>query len=149
MTRCAVPTSGSRIARPAITTADGKGMKNVLLVGAGGFAGSVVRYLVALAVPFAAGGFPFATLSVNLFGSFLIGFISELALSTTIVSPETRLLLTTGFCGGFTTFSTAMYETMGLARDGQAMYAGLYVAGSITGGMVSLFFGTLAAKLWQ
>ncbi|NTV24968.1 MAG: fluoride efflux transporter CrcB [Chlorobiaceae bacterium] len=124
-------------------------MKNVLLVGAGGFVGSVFRYLVALAVPFTAGGFPYATLSVNLFGSFLIGFISELALSSTIISPETRLLLTTGFCGGFTTFSTAMYETMGLARDGEALYATLYVAGSIAGGMVCLLSGTLAAKIWQ
>ncbi|MCE1274508.1 MAG: fluoride efflux transporter CrcB [Chlorobiales bacterium] len=124
-------------------------MKNVLLVGAGGFVGSVFRYLVALAVPFTAGGFPYATLSVNLFGSFLIGFISELALSSTIISPETRLLLTTGFCGGFTTFSTAMYETMGLARDGEALYATLYVSGSIAGGMVCLLSGTLAAKIWQ
>lgn len=124
-------------------------MKNVLLVGAGGFVGSVFRYLVALAAPFTAGGFPYATLSVNLFGSFLIGFISELALSSTIISPETRLLLTTGFCGGFTTFSTAMYETMGLARDGEALYATLYVAGSIAGGMVCLLSGTLAAKIWQ
>jgi CrcB protein len=124
-------------------------VRNLLLVGAGGFAGSVLRYLVALAVPFAAGGFPWATFGVNLFGSFLIGFISELALSTTLVSPESRLLLTTGFCGGFTTFSTAMYETMGLAREGQALYAGFYVAGSIAGGMASLFTGMLIAKLWQ
>lgn len=124
-------------------------MKHLLLVGAGGFAGSVLRYLVALAVPFAAGGFPWATLWVNLLGSFLIGFISELALSTTLVSPGTRLLLTTGFCGGFTTFSTAMYETMGLARDGQVLYATVYVAGSIAGGMASLFCGMLIAKLWQ
>jgi CrcB protein len=123
-------------------------MKQVLLVGAGGFAGSVARYLVALAVPFSGTGFPFATFGVNLLGSFLIGFISELALSTTIISPETRLLLTTGFCGGFTTFSTAMYETNGLIRDGQALYAGLYVAGSLAGGMVCIVSGTLLAKLW-
>jgi len=124
-------------------------MKNILLVGAGGFAGSVLRYLVALAIPFTTAGFPYATLAVNLLGSFLIGFVTELALSTTIVSPETRLLLTTGFCGGFTTFSTAMYETMGLARDGQALYAGMYVAGSIAGGIVCIFTGTSLAKLWQ
>ncbi|AAM73318.1 MAG TPA: fluoride efflux transporter CrcB [Chlorobaculum sp.] len=124
-------------------------MKNVLLVGAGGFAGSVARYLVALAVPFSGTGFPFATFAVNLLGSFLIGFISELALSTTLLSPEARLLLTTGFCGGFTTFSTAMYETGGLMRDGEALYASLYVAGSLAGGLACLFSGTLLAKLWQ
>ena len=124
-------------------------MKQVLLVGAGGFAGSVARYLVALAVPFAGTGFPYATLMVNLLGSFLIGFISELALSTTLLSPDVRLLLTTGFCGGFTTFSTAMYETGGLMRDGEALYASLYVAGSLAGGLVCLASGTLLAKLWQ
>jgi fluoride exporter len=124
-------------------------MKNMLLVGAGGFAGSVFRYLATLAVPFAAGSFPFATFAVNLAGSFIIGFVSELALSTTIVSPEARLLLTTGFCGGLTTFSTAMYETMGLARDAQALYAALYVTGSFAGGMACLFTGTYLAKLWQ
>lgn len=123
-------------------------MKNILLIGAGGFAGSVARYLVVLAVPFFGTGFPFATFAVNLLGSFLIGFISELALSTTLLSPEARLLLTTGFCGGFTTFSTAMYETGGLMRDGEALYAGLYVAGSLVGGLVFLFSGTLLAKLW-
>jgi CrcB protein len=123
-------------------------MKGVFFVGVGGLVGSVLRYLVALVVPFSGVGFPFATLTVNLAGSFIIGFVSELALATTIISPETRLLLTTGFCGGFTTFSTAMYETMGLVRDGQALYAGMYVAGSIVGGMASIFTGTLCAKLW-
>jgi fluoride exporter len=124
-------------------------VKGVLLVGIGGFVGSVFRYLVALVMPLSAGSFPFATFAVNLVGSFIIGFVSELALSTTIISPDTRLLLTTGFCGGLTTFSTAMNETMGLARDGQALYASMYVAGSIFGGMACLFTGTLCAKLWQ
>jgi len=76
----------------------------IVLVGAGGFLGSVLRYLVALAFAPAAAGFPFATLTVNIAGSFLIGFLSELAVSTTLVSPEARLFLVTGFCGGFTTF---------------------------------------------
>lgn len=124
-------------------------MKNLMLVGLGGFAGSVFRYLVAIAVPFTAGGFPYATLAVNLVGSFIIGFVSELALATTLISPEARLLLTTGFCGGLTTFSTAMYETMALGRDGEALYAGLYVAASLCGGLLCIFTGTLCAKLWQ
>ena len=124
-------------------------VKNVMLVGLGGFVGSVFRYLVAIAIPFTAGGFPYATLAVNLVGSFIIGFVSELAISTTMISPETRLLLTTGFCGGLTTFSTAMYETMALGRDAQALYAGLYVAGSLLGGLLFIFSGTLCAKLWQ
>jgi CrcB protein len=124
------------------------GMKGVLLVGAGGLIGSIARYLMALAIPFASIGFPYATLAVNLIGSFLIGLISELGLTTTLVSPEARLFLATGFCGGFTTFSTFTYETMSLARDGQMLYAGMYFAGSAIGGMIGLFSGMLCAKLW-
>jgi CrcB protein len=125
------------------------GMRGFMLVGAGGLLGSVARYLVALAIPFASVGFPYATLTVNLLGSFLIGLISELGLTTTMLTPETRLFLTTGFCGGFTTFSTFMYETMSLARDGEMLYAGMYFAGSAVGGMIGLFFGMLCAKLWS
>jgi len=121
---------------------------SILLVGVGGFLGSVMRYLVALAFAPADAGFPFATMTVNIAGSFLIGFISELAVSTSMVSPEARLLLVTGFCGGFTTFSAYMYEDASLVREGQLLYAGMYLAGSIIGGFAALYSGTLAAKPW-
>lgn len=124
-------------------------MGNMLLVGAGGFLGSVARYLVALAVPFAGTGFPFATFAVNMLGSFFIGLLSELAVSTTILSPETRLFLVTGFCGGFTTFSSYMYENAALIRDGQVFYTTLYLAGSIAGGFLALYTGMATAKLWS
>jgi len=106
----------------------------------------VLRYLVALAFAPAAAGFPFATLTVNIAGSFLIGFLSELAVSTTLVSPEARLFLVTGFCGGFTTFSAYMYEDASLVRDGELLYAGMYLAGSVIGGFAALYSGMLAAK---
>ncbi|ABB24882.1 fluoride efflux transporter CrcB [Pelodictyon luteolum] len=122
---------------------------SVLLVGAGGFLGTVARYLVALAFSPASPGFPFATFSVNIAGSFLIGFLSELAVSTTIVSPEARLFLVTGFCGGFTTFSSYMFEGATLARDGELFYFSLYLAGSIVGGFVALYTGIIAAKPWS
>ncbi|NTU87553.1 MAG: fluoride efflux transporter CrcB [Chlorobiaceae bacterium] len=124
-------------------------MGNMLLVGAGGFLGSVARYLVALAVPFAGTGFPFATFAVNMLGSFFIGLLSELAVSTTMLSPETRLFLVTGFCGGFTTFSSYMYENAALIRDGQVFYTTLYLAGSIAGGFLALYTGMATAKLWS
>jgi CrcB protein len=122
---------------------------NVLLVGVGGFLGSIARYLVALAMPIAGTGFPFATFTVNLLGSFLIGFLSELAVSTTLVSPEVRLFLATGFCGGFTTFSSFMYENSALIQDGQALYMALYLAGSVAGGFLALYTGMATAKLWS
>ncbi len=121
---------------------------SVMLVGTGGFLGSVARYLVALLFAPMAIGFPFSTLTVNLVGSFLIGLLSELAVSTTLVSPEARLFLVTGFCGGFTTFSAYMYEHSMLMRDGQLFYAALYLAGSIVGGLIALYTGALFAKLW-
>lgn len=122
---------------------------NVLLVGLGGFLGSIARYMVALAVPFAGTGFPYATFIVNLAGSFLIGFLSELAVSTTLVSPEVRLFLATGFCGGFTTFSSFMYENSALIQDSQILYMALYLAGSVAGGFLALYTGMATAKLWS
>ncbi|KAA6233223.1 fluoride efflux transporter CrcB [Chlorobium phaeovibrioides] len=121
---------------------------SVLLAGAGGFLGTVARYLVALAFSPSMPGFPFATFTVNILGSFLIGFISELAVSSTMVSPQARLFLVTGFCGGFTTFSSYMYEGASLVRDGQLLYTGVYLAGSVIGGFAALYSGTLAAKPW-
>jgi fluoride exporter len=120
----------------------------VALVGVGGFLGSVARYVVALMFAPIAQGFPFATLTVNIVGSFLIGLLSELAVSTTLVSPEARLFLVTGFCGGFTTFSAYMFENTALLKDGQLFYTAIYLAGSIVGGLVALYTGTLLAKLW-
>jgi fluoride exporter len=120
----------------------------LMLVGTGGFLGSIARYVVALMFAPLAPGFPFATLTVNILGSFLIGFLGELAVSTTLVSPEARLFLVTGFCGGFTTFSAYMFEHTALLREGQLFYAGIYLAGSIAGGIVALYSGMLFAKLW-
>jgi len=120
----------------------------IALVGLGGFLGSVGRYVVALLLAPVATGFPFSTLTVNILGSFLIGFLSELAISTTLVSPEARLFLVTGFCGGFTTFSAYMFENAALLKDGQLFYAAIYLAGSIAGGFIALYTGILLAKLW-
>lgn len=120
----------------------------LMLVGTGGFIGSVARYLVGLIFAPLAPGFPFATLTVNIVGSFLIGFLGELAVSTTLVSPEARLFLVTGFCGGFTTFSAYMFEHTALLKDGQFFYAAIYLAGTVAGGFVALYTGALFAKLW-
>ena len=120
----------------------------LLLVGTGGFLGSIARYLVTLLFSPLVPGFPFATFAVNIFGSFLIGLLSELAVSTTLVSPEARLFLVTGLCGGFTTFSAYMFESTALIKDGQLFYTGLYLAGSIAGGLIALYSGTIIAKLW-
>ncbi|ASQ89679.1 camphor resistance protein CrcB [Prosthecochloris sp. GSB1] len=119
----------------------------VLLVGAGGFAGAVARYFVGVALPFL-GGFPAGTFTVNVAGCFLIGLISELSITSALVSPEMRLLLATGFCGGFTTFSSYMFEAVSLLRDGEMLYASVYLFGSVACGILCLYLGMLLARLW-
>lgn len=119
---------------------------SVLLVGTGGFLGAVARYLTGAAMPFLVGGFPYATMLVNLLGCILIGFFSELALVAHMISAEFRLLLVAGFCGGFTTFSSYMFEVMEMLRDGAFLYASIYLFGSILGGMFCIYLGMLAAR---
>lgn len=107
-------------------------MRNVLFVALGGAFGSVFRYLVSQWIPLAsAGDFPWATFGVNLLGSFLIGLIiGKLGPEDTTL----RLLLITGFCGGFTTFSTFANETVQLLQGGYYFLAFLYVLASVVFG---------------
>ncbi len=90
--------------------------------------------------------FPIGTLIVNITGSILLGFLLRYALSTTTISPEVRGLLTTGFCGGYTTFSTFTYETMTLLEDGELGRAGAYVLLSVLVSLVGAYLGISAAR---
>lgn len=111
------------------------------LVGMGGLVGSVARYWVTVNLARFSTGFPLGTLSVNIIGCFIIAIVATLAEKTTVISPETRLLLATGFCGGFTTFSSLMYEMAMLLRDEEWWYASIYVIASVVGGIVGLYLG--------
>src|SRR6185369_7279232 len=105
-----------------------------LLVCLGGAIGSGARYLTALWAASAMGpAFPFGTLIVNLLGSFLIAFIMHIGSATEMLSPELRLMLTTGVMGGFTTYSTFNYETTGYFRDGAWMIGMLNVGVTVIG----------------
>ena len=120
---------------------------NVLLVGVGGFVGSIARYLVA--VLFAnqmSSVFPFATLAVNIVGCFVIGVLFALSDRGNILSPEWRVLLTTGFCGGFTTFSTFSYESLRLIQGGEYLYVALYVLASVVIGLAATYVGIIVIK---
>ena len=116
-------------------------------VGAGGVLGSVARYLVALLIP-PASGFPFATLFVNVTGSFIIGFYSALA------GPDGRLLagtrqrqfVMTGFCGGYTTFSAFSLETFRLLHGGMTRMALSYIAVSVVTWLLAVWFGHVLAS---
>ena len=118
-------------------------MRVIWYIALGGAVGSVTRYLVGVAVQSRSGlDFPVGTLLVNLSGCLLLGLVMHYSLATPAISPEIRALLTTGLCGGYTTFSTFSYETVTLIQDGDwrraALYVGLSVLGSILGVMLGI-----------
>jgi fluoride exporter len=116
-------------------------------VAAGSAAGGVARFLLGGALQRALGTtFPAGTLLINITGSFVLGVILRFALGTPAVSPEVRALLTTGFCGGYTTFSTFSYETVGLIEDGEYRRAALYVAASVVASVAAAFLGVVLAR---
>jgi CrcB protein len=90
--------------------------------------------------------FPVGTLIVNISGSLLLGFLWRYALGTDAISPEVRALLTTGFCGGYTTFSTFTYETLLLFEDGQAVRAGVYAISSVLLSLAAVWLGVSGAR---
>lgn len=127
-------------------------MLKIILVGVGGFAGSVLRYLVSGYVQHAAKnvGFPYGTLAVNLAGCLFIGFLSQLAESRSLFTAESRLLIFTGFLGGFTTFSTFGNETMNLLRDGENVPALFNLGAHAVFGLASVWLGRiLAHAIWR
>lgn len=89
---------------------------------------------------------PLSTLSVNIVGSFIIGIIYALA-ERSKISAEVRILIATGFCGGFTTFSSFAFENVKLMQDGEFFNTALYIVLSIVIGFVAVYLGILFTKL--
>jgi CrcB protein len=118
-------------------------MEKILLVGAGGFAGSIGRYLLAGGVQrlTPAGTFPHGTLAVNVLGCLAIGFLGALAETRGVLGPEARLLLFIGVLGGFTTFSTFAFETLAMLRGGQLPRALANTSLHLLGCMVAVWLG--------
>jgi CrcB protein len=108
--------------------------------------GGASRYALSSFIQQRAGTFPVGTLVVNISGSLLLGFLMRYALGSTSVSAEARALLTTGFCGGYTTFSTFTYETVKLIEDGDYRRAGVYVVLSVVVSLVATYVGMLGAS---
>jgi CrcB protein len=116
-------------------------VERVLIVFGSGGAGCVARYLVALAIGPRA--FPYATLIVNVVGSFLIAFLLELAMLRKDVPANLQLAMTTGFMGGFTTYSSFNFETTKLVIDGQPARGlanlGVTLIGGVAAGLLGLW----------
>jgi CrcB protein len=116
-------------------------------VAIGAALGGVSRYYLASMIQHRVGStFPWGTLVVNVSGSLLLGFLLRYAIATPSFSAEVRALLTTGFCGGYTTFSTYSYETATLLEDGQYTRAGVYALGSMVVALAATIGGFALAR---
>ena len=116
--------------------------KNLLVVAAGGAAGSVLRYLIASGIHKSYPAFePYGTFVVNITGCLLIGLLMGWVATEKLVSPPFQLLLITGFCGSFTTFSTFAYEANLLALQEKPLSSLLYLALSVVVGMGLAWLG--------
>lgn len=127
-------------------------MGKILLVGVGGFIGSILRYWVSGYVQQATNSvdFPYGTLVVNLVGCFVIGFLSQLADVRGLFTPETRAFTFVGVLGGFTTFSTFGNESVNLLRAGQNNLALLNLSTHLIFGLGAVWLGRTAAYLiWR
>ena len=119
-----------------------------ILVCIGGAIGTAARYLTALWIPTLFGAsFPIATLLVNSIGSFLLAFIMHVGGSTEMLSPDVRVMLTTGVMGGFTTYSTFNYETTEFLREGAWLLATANILGTVAICLAAGFAGAAVARM--
>lgn len=121
-------------------------IKSLALVFIGGGLGSSLRFILAKYFNSSTTGIPYGTLLANISGSLLIGIILGFALKNSTISPNTVLLLGTGFCGGFTTFATFAYENHVFLKQGDFMSFAFYTLGSIILGFTMVFLGMWIVK---
>ncbi len=117
-------------------------MKQLIIIGMGGFIGSIFRFLLSrlnLSVHFLS--VPVGTLLINISGSLIIGFIAGIASKSELIPVNLRLFLMVGICGGFTTFSSFTLENMSLIQNGQYTSAIIYILSSLILGLVAVFAG--------
>ena len=123
-------------------------MKHLLLVGLGGFIGSVARFLVSkLNLSWHFLSIPMGTLTVNVLGSFIIGVLVGISVKSDLISTDLRLFLMVGFCGGFTTFSSFSSENLMLMQNGQVVTVLIYTALSILLGFLAVYLGYIFTNL--
>jgi len=121
-------------------------MKNFLLVFLGGGLGSGLRFLISNSLNQYEKILPFGTFFVNVIGCFFIGLILGYAQKENTISANQTLLLATGFCGGFTTFSAFANENLELIKNGQIFNFSVYTTGSILIGILAVFIGLYLTK---
>lgn len=124
-----------------------KCMKSILIVGIGGFIGSIARFLIGNFVQDKSNySFPIGTLVVNIIGCLLIGLFLGLSEKQNLISPELRLFLTIGFCGGFTTFSSFTNDNIQLINSGAILQVLIYTGLSVFVGIAATYLGYLIVR---
>jgi len=121
-------------------------LKQLLLVFIGGGFGSVLRFIIAKYLNSSENGIPYGTFAANIIGSLLIGIILGLAAKNNTLTQNQTLLLATGFCGGFTTFSTFAYENHVFLKTGDLTSFALYTIASFVIGFLAVFLGMYLVK---
>jgi len=122
-------------------------MKYALLVFVGGGLGSVARYFISKWLNNIESAVPYGTLTVNVVGSLLIGVVIGYFIEGSDISEEQTLLLATGFCGGFTTFSAFAYEHHLFLKNGDYLNFATYTLGSLILGIAAIFMGLYISRL--
>jgi CrcB protein len=124
-------------------------LKTILIVGSGGFIGSVMRYLVQYYVEKGMTiTFPLGTLIANIAGSFIIGMVFALAEKGNLLSSEWRIFLTVGICGGFTTFSAFAYNNLVMLKENSIGQLFLNVGGNLFLGILAVYLGIVAIRMF-
>lgn len=120
---------------------------NILAVGAGGFLGSVLRYLIGLIYVNENFIFPIKTFAINIIGSFVLGFVTAYALKNVDLDARLILFLKIGLCGGFTTFSTFALASFDLIRSGNYYVAIIYIIFSVVFSILAVFGAELLVEM--
>jgi CrcB protein len=123
-----------------------QGLWACLCVGLGGLLGSLCRYGLSLMMQGYSFAMPLGTLGSNLAGCLVIGAVAQITAGTEWITPATRLFLATGFCGGFTTLSSFIYELVQMVKLGEWFYAVVYLNATFFGAVVAYFLGTLMVR---
>ena len=122
--------------------------RNLILVGVGSCAGGIFRFLVQTAVQHRnPSPYPWGTFLVNISGCLLIGLVYGLSERGNLLSPDARIFLATGLCGGYTTFSSFALENVSLLGNGEWFYFSLYLGMSVVLGIMATWLGTLLIRI--
>lgn len=121
--------------------------RTIILIGIGGLLGSIARYLAAsFFTKIFSSSFPYGTFIVNIVGCLLIGIFYGLSEHYNWFTPDLRIFFATGFCGGFTTFSSFTYENINLLQTSEYLTFALYSIGSFAVGLLAVFGGLTLIK---